>query len=526
MSQGQLGVLHTDSSYVGAPPSLPYQTTDMKMLRLQLQIAMLKGKEDEFANRFGYSSIKELIAGIRNLLAPNDMEALRQFSSNNLRKHLQQFQSKNGDLLKGQKTHLIFKSDNKNLSQLQKILNTSGGNGTVTYTMSGNIQFEIEWNTAAIKSIVNKMNSTHFQTNKSNIDYLKEYINSSPTTFIQIVEGRSGTSKTIDEYITENTLNPFSLTKSQIKELEKTNRPKLVEFEQKIKNFLYNELCAGASGELKRAVQTVMSQKISQLSDISFFMSGDNISGTVGAFGELQTAIMFQYLANKTPNKTTATRIANLIGDMTNGYNQQLHTDLEILEAFGIQVKNYNSDYNGRLKQERTVDVHLHPTEVASLGASEGVVDYIVNSYFNTSVQPYSTEELNRFFESHASELLNLDLNPTINDQVVFYMIGTNFIPGSVILEQAFMNLTLKVNTTISGQMGKSDYEYNTPKNKRDWDRPFHEWWKSDDYSNISSGNFSPTGKNMISTWDSKISITTSFTYSALWSGDYDILKK
>ena len=526
MSQGQLGVLHTDSSYVGPPPSLPSQTEDMKMLRLKLQIAALKGKEEDFARRFGYSSIKDLIAGIRNLLVPNDMEVLRQFSSANLRKHLQQFQSKNGNLLTGQKIHLIFKVDNKNLSQLNKILNSSGGNGTVTYTMSGDVQFEIEWNTAAIKHIVNKMNGVHFQTNKDNIDYLKDYINNSPTTFIQIIEGRSGTTKTIDEYITENTLNPFNLTKSQIKELEKTNRPQLVEFEQKIKNFLYNELCAGASAELKRAVQIVMSQKISQLSDISFFTSGNNISGTVGAFGELQTAIMFQYLANKTPNKTAATRVSKLIGDMVNGYNQQLHTDLEILEAFGVQVKNYNSDYNNRLKQERTVNVHLHPSEIAALGASEGVVDYIVNSYFNTSIQPYSTTDLDQFFKSHASELLNLDLNPTINDQVVFYMIGTNFIPGSVILEQAFIDLTLKVNTTISGQMGKSDYEYNAPQKKPDWERPFHEWWKSDDYSNISIGNFSPTGKNMIRTWDSKVSITTSFTYSALWGGDYDILKR
>ena len=41
----------------------------------------------------------------------------------------------------------------------------------------------------------------------------------------------------------------------------------------------------------------------------------------------------------------------------------------------------------------------------------------------------------------------------------------------------------------------------------------------------VSVGNFSPTGKNSIGAWDSKISITTSFTYSALWGGDYDILK-
>lgn len=526
MSQGQLGVLHTNSSYMFSAPPLPYQAEDMRMLRLQYQIVTLKDKENAFAAKFGYSSIEEMIKGIREILnnVPNDMEALRQFSSNNLRKHLQQFASKNGDLLKGQKTHLIFKTNNKSLSQLKKILNSSGGNGTITYTITGDIQFEVEWNTSVIKSIINKMNGTTFQTQKNNIDYLRNYINSSPNTFINIIEGSSGT-KSIEEFIINNSFNPFSLTKKQIQELEKTNRPLLVELEQKIKHFLYNELCAGATGEFKRAVQIVISQKIPQLTDIAFFMGGNNTSGTVGAFGELQAAIMFQYIANKTPNKVAAARISNLIGDMTNGYKQQFHTDLELLEAFGVQVKNYNNTYNSILKQERTVDVHLHPSEIAALGGNEGVVDYIVNSYFNTSIQPYPEEELNHFFESHAAELLNLDLNPTINDQVVFYMIGTNFIPGSVILEQAFINLTLKVNTTISGQFGRSDYEYNTPQKKNDWYRPFHEWWKSNSYSHISTGDFSPTGKNRIEAWDSKVSITTSFTYSALWGGDYDILR-
>ena len=47
---------------------------------------------------------------------------------------------------------------------------------------------------------------------------------------------------------------------------------------------------------------------------------------------------------------------------------------------------------------EKTINIHLHPSEVASLGASEGVVDYIVNSYFNTSIPSYPDESLNAFF--------------------------------------------------------------------------------------------------------------------------------
>lgn len=525
MSNGQLGVLHTDSSYMFSAPPLPFQAEDVKMLRLQLQISTLKGKEQDFANRFGYSSIEEMIAGIRKILksSPKDMEALRQFSSENLKKHLEQFKNKYGQALKGQKVRLTFTTD-KTKNEVNKIFNASGGNGSVTWTMSGDVQFDIEWNTPAVKSIVNKMRGTHFQTAKDNISNLREYILNRADTLIEVVEGQS--SKKMETYLIENTASPFGLKKDDVKFLEKTNRPALVQLEQNIKNFIYNELCAGASGAFKKAVQTVMAQKISQLSDITFFMGGGGwVTHAIGAFGELQAAILFQYIANQTPNKILATRISQIIGDDVNGYNQQLHTDIEILKAFGVQVKNYNSSYNSRLKQERTVDVHLHPTEVAALGASEGVVDYIVNSYFNTSISPYPVEELSRFFESHASELLNLDLNPKINDQVTFYMIGTNFIPGSVILEQAFIEMKLKTNTTISGQMGKSDYEYNSPTKAYDWGRPFHEWWRSDSYDNISVGNFTPTGKNSIGAWDSKISITTRFTYSALWGGDYDLLK-
>ena len=520
MSEGQLGVLHTNSSYAPAAPSLPQVSEDIKMQRIMSQIGLLEEKERAFASRFGYSSIEDMIADVRRILreAPNDMRALQQFSSSNLRKHLEQFKSKYGSALQGQKVQLTFVSDNKDMGQLNKILNSSGGNGTVSYTMSGEVQFNVEWNTGAIKSIINKMKGTHFQTEKDNIDYLRSYILNSPDTFINITSG--GASKSIEHFLIENTSNPFALSKKEINELNKTNRPLLVELEQKIKSFIYNDLCANASADFKRAVQVVMGQKIQQLTDVSFFMGGKNWSGTVGAFGELQTAIMFQYIANKVPNKIMATQISKIIGDTTNSYNQQLHTDLEILQSFGIQVKNYSGTFNNRLKQERTVSVNLHPTEVAALGANEGVVDYIVNSYFNTSISKYPEDNLNEFFKAHASELLNLDLSPNIPDQVCFYMIGSNFIPGSVLLRQAFLETALEVNTSISGAEGGDDSYYNEP--RQEWHLPFHKWWRSTSY-NLQTADFTPTGVNRIEAWDGKVSITTTFTYSALFEGAYSL---
>ena len=460
-----------------------------------------------------------MIKGIREILqgAPNDMRALQQFSSINLKKHLEQFKNKYGKALEGQKVRLTFTTD-KTKDEVNKILNASGGNGSITWTTSSNVQFDIEWNTGAVKSIVNKMRGTHFQTNKDSLSSLRSYILSRADSLIEVVEGQS--SKKMETYLIENTASPFGLKKDDIKNLEKNNRPALVQLEQNIKNFIYNELCAGASGAFKKAVQTVMAQKISQLSDITFFMGGGGwITHAVGAFGELQTAIMFQYIANKVPNKTLATKITQIIGDTVNGYGQQKHTDIEIFKAFGIQVKNYSGTYNSRLKQERTVDVHLHPSEVASFGGN-GIADYIVNSYFNTSITPYPESDLNTFFESHASELLNLNLNPEIPDQVNFYMIGSNFIPGSALLEEAFLKVTIKTDTKISGATCSNDVGFNEPKDS--WNLPFHKWWRSTSLP-PSKENFEPTGANSISAWDGKVSIATKFTYSAIFDGAYKL---
>lgn len=516
MSVGQLGVLHTDSAYVGGQPALPSQTTDMQMLRLQLQIDVLKGKENEFAGRFGYSDVREMISDIRNILkgAPNDMHALQQFSSNNLRTHLNQFKNKYGKILDNQKIRLTLTTD-KNTDQLNNILKASGGNGTISWSTSGQVQFDIIWNTSVVKHIINQVQSTHFQyqaQGKDNITALRQYLLDNVNAMITVGQGKN--TKSMESFLIETKSSPFGLTKEQVSNLEATNRSLLVQLQDEIKVFIYTELCAGASNDFKRAVQTVMGQKISQLGDITFFMGGNGwITHAVGALGELQTAVLFQYIANKVPSPILATQITKLIGDDVNGYGQQLHTDLEIFNALGIQVKNYNSTVLSG-GQERTVDVHLHPSEIAALGGSAGVTDYIINSYFNTSIPPYPEDALNNFFESYASELLNLDLNPEIADQVNFYMIGSNFIPGSVILEQAFSKKTINVATTISGQNGLNDTEYS------EGDPPaFLPWWNGNMYI-----GWTPTGKNSTSAWNGKISITTHFTYSYFFiTGDYSL---
>lgn len=516
MSQGQSGVLHTKSSYAPTIPSLPKGSVeDVKVKQLENRINILKNKENAFANKFGCENLEEFIREIRKVLNgnPNDLNALRQFSSINLRKHLSQFKQKYGKALEGQNIILRFSTD-KSLSQIRKIFEASGGNGSISWTMSGDVEFNISWNVSAVKSIINKMKGKQFKTASSNIEALISYVESQADTLIDINtnQGRQD----IQDFLVENISSPFALRKTDINNLSQNNPQLLKDFQSKIEDFIIKELCIGGSNDFISAVNTVLKQKNQNLTDLSFFMGGNAwVTQAVGSLGELQTAIFFQYISNKTSNKILSAQLSNIIGDNLSKYNQYYHTDIEILKEFGIQVKNYSGAKN-REGELRTITVNLHPGEIASLKGGEGIVDYMVNSYFNTDIKKFNENDLSDFFKSHADELLNLDFSPEIPDQVSFYMIGLNLIPGSAILEGAFQKKTIEVSTSIHGEEKGSDNTFNTEA----WHAPFHEWWKSTIYP-PKKGQFEPTEKNNILAWEGKVSISTRFTYSALFDGTY-----
>ena len=105
-------------------------------------------------------------------------------------------------------------------------------------------------------------------------------------------------------------------------------------------------------------------------------------------------------------------------------------------------------------------------------------------------------------------------MNPKIPDQVTFYMIGGNFIPGSQILKAAFIDTSINVSDTkISGVKGKSTKEYHAGDNPS-----FLNWWHGTQYT-----NWFPMPQNSIYSWDGKISIRTKFTYAALFDGTYKL---
>lgn len=529
MSQGQLGVLHTKSSYAPGKVGLPGGMEDTRTELLKRQIRDLKEKEDDFAKRFGCNNVEAFIKTVREVFHNNaqDLQALQQFSSTNLRAHLEQFKGANANMFLNQNIQIQFKATQ---AKAKKIFDGAGGNSTITWEMDGpddNI-FHLEWDTAAIKRIVNKVAGRHFQYRTSGLNNIEKMIDFLTSEANDLIDVRIGPGQdTIENFMVQNAVSPFEIKPSDFEKFAANNPQIAQDIGNRIRTFIISELCVGASKDFSDTVGEVLDQKIgSNPANWAFFMGGKGwVTSAVGSLGEIQAAVLFQYVAKKTSNRVFAAKVMEIIGDKRNGYGEQFRSDLELFEAFGIQIKNYSGSMNSLTNEERTVVVNLHPLSVPSLN-SDGVVDYMLNSYFNTSLTPYSNDELNEFFETHAEDILNLDfsVDAHLPDKVSFYMIGLNLIPGSAILNAAYIQTTIKAETNlINSYEGVSDEDYNPWMSGDSEDAKFHlpqpflKWWVGPP----ESGNFEPTDDNGLSAIDSLVTIKTKFTYSALFDKTY-----
>ena len=223
-----------------------------------------------------------------------------------------------------------------------------------------------------------------------------------------------------------------------------------------------------------------------------------------------------------------ATRVSEIIGSDMNQAKEKMRSDITLLGAFGVQVKNYNSDeYTKYLKgggtetAQRTIDVKMHPMQIPSLTSDNELLNYVINSYFNIDFGPPSEAEWETFFKNHADEVLNLNgykpqeySDPygfiNSNDRVTFYMIRGYFIPGSVIMRGA-MESKFNVSDTEVAAKYKHDTSYFYTKDK---EARLLKWWKYKE--NVEPAEWEPTEENELSEWDKNISIRTSFEYQSI----------
>lgn len=520
--------LHTDSSYVMGDNGFGRDSLDnllnspqeLLMMDIKRAYYQLLDREQAFYNRFGYSSADAFFKGIRNIMleSAKDFQILNNFDSNHISAALQKFKNYNNNHFINHMATISFECKDKPGELIMNELSKLGGKN-ITFT-GGKLTLGFEWNNNRLKHIVNIAKNKHFK-DKSKMDGIFNYIKSNPD-IVQLTVHSNQTSSSQNISILDN---PFSYTSN---ELGVADKQILTNLKNQIINFIYQDLgINNGSTELKIASKNVIDATIAnKITDISFFEGGHGgwISHLIGAFGEFRAAVFFDYLAMKCPNKEIANHISQIIGNQSGSNSQQYHSDLQILESFGIQVKNYNSDiYNWGSKagQEKEVTVALHPLEIAPLMKDEEAVSYLINSYFNTSVESVSPNDLEPFFEANALELLNLNLSTALNipAKVNFYLVGNSLIPGSEIIRQGFLEQekTIMVSgTTIQGRKGSSDAQYNDKSA-----HPFRglHWWHGNE-----KGGWLPTSENTLSAWDRNISIRTKFTYKAFWdSGSFNI---
>ena len=526
MARGNINNLHTASNFVDSNNNLVgHEKSQSELESLYLQVYLeLKERELDFYQRFGYNSADAFYFGIKSIMsaAEQDLKILRRMSSYQIRQSLLKYANGAEALFGTQPFVLSLKMEKNNKAELKELLNSiKGSNDTISYEFHADrVNIGLTWNVSYIKQIISKAQKRSFREESTDITALLRYIRDDTTDLVKVYQGNNVSNPTINFNLRSS---PFNYEKGELESyLNTNNTQKLIDIRNSILRFLIVDIgIAAGSSEFRDAAQEVLTQVIgNKITDISFFTGGGNkwVENVVGAMGEFQSAIFFNYIAKKCPNKALAGEISKIIGNDTDKYSHMLHSDLQILEAFGIQVKNYGSASVGGM--DRTITVRLHPMEVAPLMRDQELVSYVINSYFNQSISQISTEEWNDFFEQNAIELLNLEIPsfmPThiaIPAKVSFYLIGGHLIPGSEIIAKSFLNKTGKdiihVQSSISATEGYTDTGYVA--DQINGHPRFIEWWHGQ------KGNWTPTEQNNLGSWDKYISIRTTFNYRPFWN--------
>lgn len=290
-----------------------------------------------------------------------------------------------------------------------------------------------------------------------------------------------------------------------------------------IKNFIINELGAGASNELKKAIKwTWMKNFVSYENNPALFFSGGKtshfISGVQGALGEFQAALIFTFLHEALGANA---KYAEIIGNIyKRGTSEQLKTDVQVAEGIGLQVKNINVIQQAEKKTLlRDLETNIHPNKLAPLMKNgQDFLDFITNYYFNLTFQKETKQAFDAMIKmlgSYLGEVMNMAIAEDNDDRVSFYVIaGKYLVPASAILEASEeLELAKNLEVTSSYRPFRDEaFEMPLHINSKGKRSPWYvEYW-THPYGDQSS--WRPTGKNIQEynyLASSRISIRTHF---------------
>lgn len=531
------GVLHTSSYYAvhGVNTELTKKTFSSSG-----SIGNLKAREEAFYKEFGVNNYKEFQKKISELFVNNnDIEVLNRFLPENLSSKLQRFATSTGSLEGEEITLIINTSKVKDASKRtsQEFISTlqKTGNNNIKIKAQGDssnlIQISCKFNPTNIKTILNGLvKDRHFLIGSSNMEraniLIKELTDANTGAIEIFLGGEENLGNQEFKFVEPSIPNfPWGVKKDDI-ELAAKNKDshlykELKAAAQTIKNFIFNELGAGASQDLKRAMLLVWQAegfygKIEE--PLNFFKgttSSNFISAVQGNLGEFYSAVLFQYINIKLNGNYS--KVSKILGDSIRN-NEKLRTDLQVFQKFGIQIKHFNIIKTAQGSSFiNDISTTIHPIDFDKYGNGIfSLSDFLANYYFNTTFQQEAQGEFDNLIKSlgdFLGELMNMAMNDSVvTDVVTFYYIGGRYlVPGSAILE-ASRKLDLENSIRItSAYKGLPDIAYEMPFLMQGERRPlFVEYWKK------SGNNWNPTGKNrsvyhkLIS---KDISIRTSFNY-------------
>lgn len=483
--------------------------------RLKEQIKLLQDQEKAVYGKFfaNCTTYKDFIIRLRELFDTQhnvDMQIIRNFAV----EKIQVLLNKNFGTQIMPSKNLITEIEiiNPDVTKIDigNILKGTSGN----FKLSNNIiKLDIRMDDAGIKAmkeLLNKAQGKHFHTASLGTDCMKAYLKhlivekklpeETQKEKIQAITKGFHTTKFIGD-------SDLRYTLADIK--DKSKKAYIRHATKKIKDFFYSPEglnIASGTQALKKAFQRTWKDNINNVKyGIAFFLKGGTLTYFNGAFGEFQTALLSNYILQRTgaiiKDKTLASKISNTIGQ-----TEQAKVDVTLLGNLGIQVKNYNPytyNYNP-IETNTTAESFLN--KLSSNGQDVSVDDksqvlsltsFLANYAFSQDYRAMagqgiipSVTDIEESLANYAGELYNLSIiqstpqSKAYSDTVLFYSFsGMYLVPASVILQAVYDNLDKNSRTNVrvsikwdgdglsSEDMKKGQGDHNTPYWTKYWHR-------------------------------------------------------
>ena len=486
---------------------------DTQKTRLERQIKLLQDQEKAVYGKFfaDCTTYEDFIKRLRELFDTKhnvDMQIIQNFSA----EKIQVLLNKNFGTQIMPSKNLITEIEiiNPDVTKIDigNILKGTSGN----FKLSNNIiKLDIRMDDAGIKAmkeLLNKAQGKHFHTNSLGTDCMKAYLKhlivekhlpeETQKEKIQAITKGFRTTKFIGD-------SDLRYTLADVKDSSK--KAYIRHATNKIKDFFYSPEglnIASGTQALKKAFQRTWKVNINNIKyGIAFFLKGGTLTYFNGAFGEFQTALLSNYILQRTgaiiKDETLASKISNTIGQ-----TEQAKVDVTLLGNLGIQVKNYNPytyNYNpietnttaksflnklGNMGQEIPADDESQVASLTSFLANYAFSqDYRAMSAGQSTIP--SVEEVEQSLANYAGELYNLSISNSeaFSDTVLFYSFsGMYLVPASAILQAVHDHLAEENNRTnirvsikwdgdglSSEDMKKGQGKYNSPYWTKYWHR-------------------------------------------------------